>query len=112
MQCRRGRLDAILIQHQIQAASITFSMGESDADQQDCATAKNVPMVLIICAHGTSLPPYVKNLHANMHVSRGSQEKLSETYQSRGRNQYAETSPGDHAVAAAEPQSRPFDAAG
>lgn len=51
-------------------------------------------MVLIICAHGTSLPPYVKNLHANMHVSRGSQEKLSETYQSRGRNQYAETSPG------------------
>jgi hypothetical protein len=77
VQCRRGRLDAILVQHQIQAASITFSMGESrwrsvglrDGEER----ADGVDGVDYL-RHGTSLPPYVNNLHANMHVSRGSQE--------------------------------------
>jgi hypothetical protein len=66
VQCRRGRLDAILVQHQIRAASITFSAANPDGEER----ADGVDYL----RHGTLLPPYVNNLHANMHVSRGSQE--------------------------------------
>jgi hypothetical protein len=51
-----------------------FSMGESRCRSVGLRDGEERADGVDYLRHGTSLPPYVNNLHANMHVSRSSLE--------------------------------------
>jgi len=83
-----------------------------DADQSDRATAKNVPMVLIICAtaHHYRLMSTISTQICMSHgvVRNSGPRRINRVVAINMKKQV----PRDYTAVAAEPQSRPFDAAG